>query len=97
MSAARRTCRCAYCGRRERRGHHANVSVNELATGLERRYHGAFVDRLQAAADFMNEYPRSALTICYYHEPGCSARQQFACACFAGEPGTQLEEGDDVA
>ena len=94
---SKRVSRCAYCGRRVRRAHHANVSVRERESGLKRRYHGGFVDCLWAAAEYMNECPWSALTICYYHEPGCSARQQFACAYFAGEPGTQLEEGDRAA
>jgi hypothetical protein len=90
--------KCAHCGRRVRRGHHANVSVRERESGLERRYHGLFADCLRAAAEYMNRYPRKELLIFYYHEPSCSARQQFECTCFAREPAdVELAQGDDVA
>jgi hypothetical protein len=89
--------RCAHCARRIRRGRHANVAVKNRGSGLEVRFHGDLTDCLEAAAEYMNQYPRNSLTIHYFHEPPCSARQQFRCACFAWESGTQLEEGDEAA
>jgi hypothetical protein len=83
MSVARKTYRCARCSRRIRRGRRANGRIRERESGRERRYHGTRIECLEAAARFMARHPRNALGIFYYHAAGCSAREKFACGCFA--------------
>jgi hypothetical protein len=83
VTPSRRLVRCACCGRRIRRGRQANVGIRERATGRERRYHGARIECLQAAALFMSQQSGNSLTIHYFHAAGCSAREKFACGCFA--------------
>jgi hypothetical protein len=56
MSVARNTDRCACCGRRIRWGRQANVRIRERESGRERRYHGACIECLEAAALFMSRY-----------------------------------------
>jgi hypothetical protein len=80
---SKRVFRCAYCGRRVRRGRHSNISVRKRETGKERRYHGANVECLAAAAHFMSQHPRSDLDIHYFHAPPCRARGKVSCGCFA--------------
>jgi hypothetical protein len=92
MSVARKTYRCARCSRRIRRGRRANVRITERESGRERRYYGARIECLEAAALFIARHPRNALGIFYYHAAGCSAREKFACGCFAVNEST-AEEG----
>ena len=71
--------KCPASSRRIRRGRQANVRIRES----ERRYHGARIECLQAAALFMSQHSRNSLTIHYFHAAGCTAREKFACGCFA--------------
>jgi hypothetical protein len=94
MSVVRNTCRCACCGRRirrGRRGRRANGRIREPESRRERRYHGARIECLEAAARFMARHLHNALGIFYYHAAGCSAREKFACGCFAVNESTAEE------
>jgi hypothetical protein len=75
-----------------RRGRRANGRIRERESGRERRYHGTRIECLEAAARFMARHARNALGIFYYHAAGCSAREKFACGCFAVNESTAEEE-----
>jgi hypothetical protein len=74
-----------------RLGRRANGRIRERESGRKRRYHGARIECLEAATRFMARHPRNALGIFYYHAAGCSAREKFACGCFAVNESTAEE------
>jgi hypothetical protein len=92
MSVVRNTCRCACCGRRIPAGAAERTAASGSARAGASGDTTARIECLEAATRFMARHPRNALGIFYYHAAGCSAREKFACGCFAVNESTAEEE-----